>query len=250
MRKTLIIAIAMTLLFGLTAFAMGDGPGHVVATKHNLSAQSTATTKTSNAAVQEVCVFCHTPHNAAAAPVYTGAQIIPLWNHQTTTATFTVYASSTMEQVMPQPGSGTRACLSCHDGTVGVGSLLNVYGMGATTLAMSGNVTGTAPYTLTGASLVGTDLSNDHPVGIVYATSQAADPGLNPAATALPPGQPVTGTVANLLINANVECGSCHAVHGLPASFVPTAPDSAASFQPLLKISKYDSKLCTSCHIK
>ena len=40
----------------------------------------------------ETCVVCHTPHNSDVTE--TDA---PLWNHDTTEATFTLYSSSTMD---------------------------------------------------------------------------------------------------------------------------------------------------------
>lgn len=247
--KHLLIALTILVLVPGLALAQGGKQGQVLNTRHNLSSQSTNTTHAAAGQTEEVCIFCHTPHNAAAAPVYTGAQLIPLWNHTTTTATFTVYSSSTMEAAVGQPAGASRACLSCHDGTIAVGSVLYIYN-GTPPITMTGNVNGAGQ--LTGAALMGTDLSNDHPISFNYATHQTTDPSLNPATTALPANgpYPAGSTVNYLLIGGQLECGSCHLVHGLPPGFVPTAPDTAASFQPILAASKYDSKLCTSCHIK
>ena len=132
--------------------------------------------------------------------------------------------SNPLDLTGPAPTAGAQK--AAYDQIRGglVGSMLNVYispGPGAAiNAAMVGNVTAGPNYFMTGASMIGTDLSNDHPVGIVYATSQATDNGLNPSATAIPANQPVSGTIATgMLISGNVECGSCHAVHGLPATF-------------------------------
>ena len=64
---------------------------------------------------QEICIFCHTPHNADVS--VTDA---PLWNHQVTTKFFQVYNSSTMDATVGQPAASSKLCLSCHDGTVAV----------------------------------------------------------------------------------------------------------------------------------
>ena len=61
-------------------------------TKHDLSAKGWGST--------ELCVFCHVPHNAN--KTVTEA---PLWNHQSTTATYTLYSGpGTMNAAVGQPG--------------------------------------------------------------------------------------------------------------------------------------------------
>src|SRR6266496_1534704 len=70
-----------------------------------------------------VCGTCHTPHHA-------DSSVVPLWAHATTTANFTMYNSANVPvsdlqaTVDPQPAGPSKACLSCHDGTVAV----NQYG--------------------------------------------------------------------------------------------------------------------------
>ena len=110
--------------------------------------------KTWNTTGQQICQPCHTPHGGMA--TVTSA---PLWNHTETTHAFTLYSSTVSSTY--QGGTATitgvsKLCLSCHDGTVALDSF--------------GGATGTTM--LTGSTLVGFDLSNDHPVGFTYNTAQ------------------------------------------------------------------------------
>jgi predicted CXXCH cytochrome family protein len=168
----------------------------------------------------QICIVCHTPHNAQA-----GAG--PLWNHASTTTTFTLYGGSgTFTATISQPDGASRACLSCHDGTVAPDS----YG---------GNV-GTAPLLTPPASL-GADLSNDHPVSIVFDTALATADGelFNPATALSGVGG---GTIQqDMLFGAardRLECASCHDVHN---SFNQAG---------LLVKSNAASALCLTCHNK
>jgi len=164
----------------------------------------------------QICIVCHTPHNAQAV---TDA---PLWNHTQTTQTFTPYSSSTLDATVGQPGNISKLCLSCHDGTVAIDSF--------------GGSTGSN--FVTGNALVGTDLSNDHPVGFTYDANLAStDGGLKDPTTATG----ITGTIANDMLfgsgNNQLECASCHNVHD----------NTYGNF--LIK-SNAGSALCLTCHNK
>jgi predicted CXXCH cytochrome family protein len=174
-------------------------------TKHDLSTKGWGST--------ELCVFCHTPHNSD--KTVTDA---PLWNHKVTTAFFSVYASPTLNATVGQPSSSSRLCLSCHDGTVAVDSF--------------GGVTGT--HSMTGTNLLGTDLSNDHPISFTYDATLAANDGalVVPASSSK---VDASGTVP--LFAGKVECASCHQVH-------------SDAFPPFLRIPNTGSALCLKCHIK
>jgi predicted CXXCH cytochrome family protein len=158
----------------------------------------------------QICVFCHTPHNAKT------PQIAPLWNHNSTAATFTTYSSLTLNAVPGQPLGVSKACLSCHDGTIAI----DTYGS-----RIGANM-------MTGSSLLGTDLSNDHPVSFLYNAALAtADGGLVTPVSA-------SAVVANVpLFGGQLECSSCHNVHD----------NSQGAF---LRMSNAGSALCLSCHTK
>jgi predicted CXXCH cytochrome family protein len=174
---------------------------------------SSATWNTSN---QEICIVCHTPHNATTLPD------APLWNHALSTASYTLYASGTLNATMGQPDGSSKLCLSCHDGTVAIENY--------------GGVT-TGGTFMTGGPLIGTDLSNDHPVSFLYdAALAAADPGLRNPSTAL---SGLGGTInANMLISGKMQCSSCHDVH------------NGAGIAGLLLKSNTGSALCLTCHDK
>ena len=183
----------------------------------------------------EVCVYCHTPHGS------NNAIEAPLWNRATPTGSYTIYTSSTMDNTPTNPPSGiSLACLSCHDGTIGVDEIRNPpsdwvpfaghvdsYEMRAAAGACgvchySGN-----PFAHdASATYLTTDLSDDHPISMDYPTSSEFNP---------PTEDDGWGDLK--LYAGKVECASCHSVH-----------DPAIS--PFLRISNSGSALCTKCHIK
>ncbi len=157
---------------------------------------------------QEVCRPCHTPHNSNTTVGY-------LWNHQLSTATWTLNAGNPADL-----STGSKLCLGCHDGTVALDS----YG-GAT-----GSVF------ISGTARLGTDLSGSHPVAVTYptgtrynqpdASGNIADPVVTPA------GQYAA------LEDGKVQCGSCHYAHG-----------SRAPYGMFLRVDNTGSQLCMTCHI-
>ena len=175
---------------------------------------------------QEICIFCHTPHNAD-----TTVLNVPLWNHELTQATYDLYDSPTFDgaATISQPGGVSILCLSCHDGTVAIDS----YGTNPGTTFISG------------AALIGTDLSNDHPISFDYTTALALDDGSlhDPMSTTVTIGEgdkTKVGTIAEVMLFADqLQCASCHDVHN---TF--TADD------PLLRITNVGSELCLTCHNK
>lgn len=177
-----------------------------------------------------ICIACHTPHNSD-----TTVSDAPLWNHELTTSTFTMYARSSLDgTITGQPDGVSRLCLSCHDGTVAKDSF--------------GGATGTD--FVTGNENLGTDLSDDHPISITYnPTTAASDGGLhNPSTTNVTIGtggdKTRTGNIETVMLAAGtVQCSSCHDVHN---TF--TVPGLVG--EPLLKVSKAGSALCLTCHDK
>ena len=196
----------LLLLAGAFVICVSGGMARaaITGTAHDLSGNGWGT--------DQICVFCHTPHNAST------TLAVPLWNHGVTVATYTLYASSSLNATVGQPGGVSKACLSCHDGTVAV----DTYG------------TRTGTHTMTGTAMVGTDLSNDHPVGFTYDVALAtADAGLaTPASAAY-----VDGAHTVPLYASQLECGSCHNVH-----------DNANA--PFLRKANAASALCLTCHTK
>ena len=174
----------------------------------------------------QICVYCHTPHNAKTADA-------PLWNHAITSATFTPYSSSTLDASVGQPDGVSKMCLSCHDGTVSLDS----YG------DLSINLGSTK---ISGVFNLGTDLSNDHPVSFVYDTTLVnADKALNDPSTAVTIGDP-NGVTKDIIIgglldsNNKLQCSTCHDVHN----------KFAILNMKLLRVTLNGSALCLTCHAK
>jgi predicted CXXCH cytochrome family protein len=168
----------------MTAAALAFVPppsfaGSIVGTKHDLSGLGWGT--------NEICIFCHTPHNAKS------PQLVPLWNHASTTASYTLYSSPTMDETPLQPRSHSKSCLSCHDGTVAIDSY--------------GNRTGT--HLVTGAAMLGTDLSDDHPIS-VYWNHQTYNGG-NPVCAL--ECHTVFEPDAMPFYDRYLECATCHEPH-------------------------------------
>jgi predicted CXXCH cytochrome family protein len=192
---------------GLVSAVEAQTVADMVRTKHNLSVSGPgpirALTET------RICIFCHTPHNAT--------PLSPLWNKALEPQAYTVYASPTLKAgPLPQPSGPTKLCLSCHDGTIAMGAVLNPAGG----ISMAGGDR-LPPGSL---SEFGLDLSGHHPVSFRY---QDALPNAELAAS-LPPDLVFGG-------GGEVHCTTCHDPHN----------DGYGEF--LLKDNRY-SALCITCH--
>ncbi|MEW6585470.1 MAG: cytochrome c3 family protein [Nitrospirota bacterium] len=189
-------------------------------TKHNLSAAScqyggkysvTAATEC------EICVFCHTPHNASPAH--------PLWNHELSAVTnYVPYFSNTLQSYDSPAGAPpvdgvSKLCLSCHDGTVAIGSVgsryVEILMSSSPCLDASGRLIENPPLC---TGYVGTDLSGGHPISIIFDDVLAAKRNSHEP--------PLTRLVFPSMINdpdvklyptqggKGVQCASCHDPHG------------------------------------
>lgn len=187
--KKILVAIAAALV-AQTASATIAGSSHDLTAAGNTYGGGGAT-----------CAYCHMPHNGQAVA---GA---PLWARNLPTGTgYTWFTSTSGGQASPSSlGAGSAVCLSCHDGTIAPSTVLKI-GAGATGNTQVAGSTKTATLSSAGSpALVGPNLSNDHPISIVYSTS-----GTNPGGlSASPPtvfGITTPGTT-------KIECTSCHNAH-------------------------------------
>lgn len=180
----------------------------IVTTKHNLSASGPGTVKATSET--EICIFCHTPHNSR--------PVAPLWNRSDPGSTYTLYTSSTLQATPGQPDGPSILCLSCHDGTVALGSVVSR----STPIAMA-----TGTNMPAGLSNLSTNLRNDHPISFSYTASLATADGQLKAPGSITP--PVS------LKNGKVQCTSCHDPHSnVNSDFLVTTSQNSA--------------LCNSCH--
>ncbi len=196
---------------GLLVYALGSplaaGAERVANTKHNLSATGPGNIKTSGTSA--VCVFCHTPHNANPSQ--------SLWNQALPGASYVLYSSSTLAASPDQPTGSSRLCLSCHDGTLALGSLR---------VPASGGPTTFGP--LTGQASLGTDLSNDHPISFVYDAALATTRGELVDPASLPADVHLDGA-------RRLQCTACHDPHD-------------ATYRKFLRRDDRFGALCTACH--
>jgi len=242
------LLLATGAILTLSLSGLVNGAGSIKNTKHNMSASGTGTFIADTQATtgtDEICVFCHTPHMNV-----TKNDSLPLWNHKmsTSTATYTMYKSSTFNQgalTLDAPDSVddvdnvgnvmsvTNLCLSCHDGTQAINAMMNPPNrLGASNPTMQ-----SATDELTGNAMLGTDLTNDHPVNFTYQASiDNGDGGLNA----------VTGDTVGAvrLFDGTVQCASCHNPH----TDYSAAGD--VGMTPFLRVSIVGSTLCLTCHDK
>lgn len=260
-----ILKIGLSAAFLVSLLGSGGALAGVADTKHNLGTSGSGPNTYSGTA--EICVFCHTPHGGD------NSASVPLWNKTlsdpTTYTTYDSLGTTSMDGQTAPVGSVSIACLSCHDGTQAMDTVLNQPGSGSVvTTYDTGTWTGNS--SPQGIALIGTDLSNDHPVGVQYggggitataptAATRDADfkaPShdvLNTNKTiwwvdteATPNGtrqktdmQLYTRSVASIDGGAEqpfVECASCHDPHSSNNTF--------------LRISNDGSAVCLACHTK
>jgi len=224
MKKILILVVAMTLVMSGVALAK------IAGSKHDMT---TAGAGSYTGGTKSACAFCHTPHHAS-----TANTTAPLWNRANPSSTYTVYGgtgttNTTMSgTTVNQPGGNSLSCLSCHDGTIGLGDVLN----GVDDTIVGANITGGA--LSGGVGYFGTDLRREHPVGVAYdstkTNSLAGLVAIQGSGT-----NPVVLTTKKWKIygggdgTGRVECGSCHDPHNTTNT-------------PFLKDTK--GTICTDCH--
>lgn len=142
--KLLILLLASYLIFTLNLSLSLLLTSHVYAfvaaptedvknTRHNLSSAGPAGRTVTTAQTTEICVFCHTPHGAN--PDVATLMGAPIWNRRLPTQSYTMYDqvwSKSFEGILnaTQPTGFSRLCLSCHDGTIALGRVINPPGSG------------------------------------------------------------------------------------------------------------------------
>ena len=196
LRTEIIAGLLAVLVLSGISFAT------IVGSRHDLSISGTAFFTAS--VEDEICIFCHTPHNADVEA--SDGTRLPLWNRDISRNElgFTVYSSSTLNATPGQPGGYSQLCMSCHDGVTAVNALLNygrnnpiVMGGGFTMLGQVFNPTfkpggfcGYPGANIGGATSVAIvdpqcgssnplkkDFSDDHPVSFVYDNALATSDG-------------------------------------------------------------------------
>lgn len=257
--------IALLALLLSAGLAEAQRSADIAATKHNLAVTSpgsvTAVSET------QVCVFCHTPHGSSKFP---GS---PLWNKQQSSATYTTYTSASLDAEtisgqLGEPGGSSKLCLSCHDGTMALGTINVLGGQQNVTIAMTG--TGGGGTMPPGAGLqtgftrnIDVDLSNDHPISLTYDTTlvnldgELFDPAVASQLGTRTPGSnfPIPLEATGPLGEAQVQCGTCHDPHikevGASASFKFLRLNRFQQGSPGQGLFDQSTDIvCTGCHDK
>jgi cytochrome c5 len=189
----------------------------------------------------QICIFCHTPHSAAAKS--------PLWSRPDPDGmgSFPVYATtlginqdagaialSGYDAGNPEyPSGASRMCLSCHDGATSIGVLLN-----DPPIVMEGG-----SETITNPSAI-INLSTSHPISFNY--NQDVVNYIGPANYRLPPD--ADGIDTPLDGYGQMQCTTCHDPHE------DTRGSTGAEALPfwrntvIVGTSLYED-VCDSCHI-
>lgn len=280
--------LSVTPAKALDTYLVGDAATGIAGSRHNLGGLSM---HISSQATTEICVFCHTPHHSN-----TTNNLRPMWNRAAISNTsFTAYGTTASQTTISNTdiGSVSLACLSCHDGVTTFDNVVNAPGRGGVTQGGSDRgyeflLTGILVSDFMTASrlVLGLDLSNDHPVSVLYGAGTAAS--LRPTNTTISQIDITTGlsvssisfdngnmgrnfwsvkgfisdraTIADLLRNGRVECSSCHDPHFNNKSWqeVDSTYTNVAAYQEVESNGLFlrrvggntGSGLCRTCHNK
>jgi predicted CXXCH cytochrome family protein len=163
----------------------------------------------------DACSYCHATHSGLS---------VGLWNQKLTTKTYTNYTSTTEKNTAGQPtlGYSTNQCLSCHDGTVAVGTTV-AYGQVTTTGSMNS------------ADVFNGTMQSSHPFSLATPLKDS----IHLAASLVANGTTADSAGAVKLSHGTVECISCHDPHAQSRDLV--------SRNFLVKDSS-NGQLCLACH--
>lgn len=236
-KKWFILLIVIYLFSAIPPLSQAAG---IFNTKHNLSSLA-PTTNIKALNETQVCIFCHTPHNAK--PAY------PLWNHElSAVVNYTNYWSETLksypsEAEAPPIDGFSQLCLSCHDGTIAIGATIT---KGEIPMEPNPSLVGGRLAT-SAAGYIGTDLSGGHPISIIFDGTLA---GLRNAETSLCQlNWPISDPYVKLYPTQGgygVQCTSCHNPHTNRSTY--TDPSTGQLWPPFWQKENYDA-VCLVCHV-
>lgn len=227
------------------AVVSAKGPPGVANGKHNLSSSAPVAMYATDE--EEICVFCHTPHG--------GSLTAPLWNKPNTTQTFTQYTTDTpaLQNAGRPVSDESLICLSCHDGTLSVNSVINLANYRYELYPEDPRI-----YTLATGSpdtpivwgfggnnpVLGTDLSNDHPISFSYNSVITHYNNTGRAGKLHVVGDALDAGVRFFGADNYVECSTCHDPH------VDYSASGDPTYAPFLIMPNTGSDLCLACHNK
>lgn len=280
MKKRFLAATVMAAVMAWGAI-VNAGPGNIKNTVHNMSnIQPSGFTERHwySDETEQICIFCHTPHNAQPAQ--------PLWNKVNPTQAFKMYTSSTtlttVAKGVTAPGPESLLCLSCHDGRTAINVLHNssvgepdgdghmkvdiggwrdtqdpeappgFVGVAMNLPEIFGQPYGANLGKVAGDRYAGNNLMDDHPISFSYTAAYdekvgAGSTALNPIAVPRGQGFRFFGS------NNRMECSTCHDPHvdyGKDYSGNPTFSGGNTALDPFLVRDNSGSAMCLACHNK
>lgn len=241
--------------------------GSLIRSRHDLSALNWRGYQAESGPMQggtfndyrEACVYCHTPHNSSSAA--------PLWNRELPKESgYRMYSSPNFDSTLPKAPDGiSLACLSCHDGSVAVDSILkpprfhdivetgahyrmSLEGEPASDACAKchnrfegayGGISGAHDATV---RYFTKDLRDDHAISMTFPTFDL-DPGFNQPTILKTDGGRMFPNGVQTFEGDKVQCASCHDIHN---------PDekNLEGRDPFLRASNRGSALCLTCHQK
>jgi predicted CXXCH cytochrome family protein len=235
MKKLLVFLVTLQLI----SVSMVWGAS-ITISKHNLSISGPGPYKVDTGGTGQICIFCHTPHNAMIN--------LPLWNRYPGIVSANAYklysTTANMKNISNRNGITEQGpsylCLGCHDGSTLGGTGLRVQ-------PLDGNSYVKGPDGETGiasgrSTRIGPDLSSHHPVNF-NVTTGGEENGLGDLITVngstvmmtktAKTGMPLFKTPRG---DNTLECASCHATHD------PLNPS-------FLRASMAGNELCLACHL-
>jgi len=237
MKKLIIIALAMVLCLGLAGIASAT----IVNSLHDFSDTSVAYSTVKGvadplgASTGQVCVFCHHPHRGVNASL--GNDL--LWNMNSVgSANITGYSSATMNATTAAVNATAPQsflCMTCHDGLIAAGALVQKPKDGSNTTADWWN-----DAAANATADLGSTLADDHPVNFTYTDASSVDT----AGIKAPLANTVTGASANTypLFGGTMQCATCHDVHA------GTTTKDTGGIQ-FMRGDTAASEICVDCHI-
>ncbi|MBC8319037.1 MAG: hypothetical protein H8E41_14155 [Desulfobulbaceae bacterium] len=275
MKKSILLAAAFGLIAAGTAQAQNNmhgsynaAPGAgIVQSKHDLSlATGIGALYGQTDELDRICIYCHAPHHTMQEADSEGIKYLPLWNHEVTSLYYNTYQSDFGDgpdslddhgisgsgiisdanqfgdrhlfngaDTIGEPGSVSRLCLSCHDGSIAV----NEYGFdpGRAESRGAANSFIADQFKIGG----GGNLTNHHPIGFDYTDVVKYDDEIAPVWTPISSGggSHSQTTIGTLLYGGKMECVTCHDVH-----------NSKNTGETFLWVSDQNSAFCLTCHLK
>jgi len=267
LRKVLMAMVAVVAVATIGWGQINAAKSAIIGSPHDFTNDTWSATAggTAAAVTTNTCFFCHIIHktNTNSSGVATSETLAPgymLWNHQlSSVTTYNVYSSDTFAAVLAAAsatapvdlgGSNnistptvSNLCLSCHDGTIAIGSFYESgFGLPANGSYWN-NGHGNSLTMYTGMQV--DDLSKSHPVHFVYNSALATAGQLKTPAGVN--SVDAAGAVP-LFGNAGyLECATCHdphngasVTHGTSDPFVRLALANAENAAT--------GGYCTYCH--